>query len=164
MISSGRAAPEGGQRLPALRFGCAQAQALLCALLAFRLLPWGFDNRQLRAQMAPLLGVSAQHWSPRRMTYDLQRLRLHGLIERTLDLDAIGSPLPASAPLCATSVPMHASCVLRWRQRSILIHPATAASNAPSRCSTARSIRLWEGHDLAAKHDSSVNFRPCQEI
>ena len=66
-------APDSGQRCAALRFGCARVQALLCALLAFRLLPRGFDNRQLRAQMAPLLGVSAEHWSPGRMTYDLRR-------------------------------------------------------------------------------------------
>ena len=38
--------------------------------------------RQLRAHMAPLLGVSVEHWSPGRMTHDLRRLRVHGLIER----------------------------------------------------------------------------------
>ena len=43
--------PEDGQRCAALRFGCARVQALLCALLAFRLLPRGFDNRQLRTQI-----------------------------------------------------------------------------------------------------------------
>ena len=75
-------APDSGQRCAALRFGCARVQALLCALLAFRLLPRGFDNRQLRAQMAPLLGVAVEAWSPGRMTYDLRRLRLYGLIER----------------------------------------------------------------------------------
>ena len=53
-----RVAPDSGQRCAALRFGCARVQALLCALLAFRLLPLGFDNRQLRVQMAPLLGVA----------------------------------------------------------------------------------------------------------
>ena len=77
-----RVAPDTGQRCAALRFGCARVQGLLCALLAFRLLPRGFDNRQLRAQMAPLLGVAVEAWSPGRMSYDLRRLRLHGLIER----------------------------------------------------------------------------------
>ena len=63
-----RVAPDTGQRCAALRFGCARMQALLCALLAFRLLPKGFDNRQLRAQMAPLLGVAVEAWSPGRAT------------------------------------------------------------------------------------------------
>ena len=75
-------AADSGQRCAALRFGCARVQALLCALLAFRLVPRGFDNRQLRAHVAPLLGVAAESWSPGRMTYDLRRLRIHGLIER----------------------------------------------------------------------------------
>ena len=44
-------------------------------LAAFRLLPTGFDNRQLRTQLAPLLGVAMEAWSPGRMSYDLRRLR-----------------------------------------------------------------------------------------
>lgn len=48
----------------------------------FRLLPDGFANRDLRAHLAPLLGLPADSLTPGRMTYDLRRLRLHGLIER----------------------------------------------------------------------------------
>ena len=77
-----RVAADSGQRTAGLRFGCARVQALLCALLAFRLLPRGFDNSQLRAHLAPLLGLCVEQWSPGRMSYDLRRLRLHGLIER----------------------------------------------------------------------------------
>ena len=61
-------AADSGQRTAGLRCGCARVQALLCALLTFRLLPRGFDNRQLRAHLAPLLGVSAADWSVGRMT------------------------------------------------------------------------------------------------
>ena len=71
-----------GQRTPALRFGDPRVQAVLAALLAFRLQPRGFDNRQLGARVAPLLGHKPAAWKPGRTTYDLRRLRLRGLIER----------------------------------------------------------------------------------
>ncbi len=71
-----------GQRAPALRFADPRVQALLSAIVVFRLLPDGFANRHLRAHLAPLLGVPAESLTAGRMTYDLRRLRLHGLIER----------------------------------------------------------------------------------
>ena len=48
----------------------------------FRLLPRGFANRDLRQHLQPLLGDDAAPCTPGRMTYDLRRLRLHGLITR----------------------------------------------------------------------------------
>jgi predicted MarR family transcription regulator len=39
----------------------------------------GFSNKSLRGHVAGLLG---QHYSPSQMSYDLRRLRLHGLIQR----------------------------------------------------------------------------------
>lgn len=72
----------GAQRVPALRFDQLRTQALLSVLVIFRLLPRGFANRDLREHLAPLLGLAPQHMTPGRMTYDLRRLRLHGLIER----------------------------------------------------------------------------------
>lgn len=71
-----------GQRVPALRFDDDRVQRLLAALVVFRLLSGGFTNRDLREHLAPLLGVDPSHIMPGRMTYDLRRLRLHGLIER----------------------------------------------------------------------------------
>jgi len=66
---------------PPLRFDQLRTQALLSALVIFRLLPNGFANRDLREHLAPLLGVPPS--APKSMmTYDLRRLRLHGLIER----------------------------------------------------------------------------------
>ncbi len=56
--------------------------ALMHALCLFALLPIGFRNSELRASMAQLLGQSPAHYSPGKMTYDLRRLRLHGLIQR----------------------------------------------------------------------------------
>lgn len=71
-----------GQRGPALRFGDPRVQAPLSALVIFRLLPRGFSNRDLRAHLAPLLGIDPSAMTPGRMTYDLRRLRLHRIIER----------------------------------------------------------------------------------
>jgi len=71
-----------GQRGPALRFGDPRVQALLSVLVVFRLLPDGFSNRDLREHLAPLLGIDPATMTAGRMTYDLRRLRLHGLIER----------------------------------------------------------------------------------
>jgi hypothetical protein len=70
------------QRASALRFADAAVQALLSALLVFRLLPRGFSNRELRDHWAPLLGKVPEALTPGQMTYHLRRLRLHGLIER----------------------------------------------------------------------------------
>jgi hypothetical protein len=71
-----------GQRAPALRFTDPRVQALLSAIIVFRLQPDGFTNRDLREHLAPLLGIPSGSLSAGRMTYDLRRLRLHGLIER----------------------------------------------------------------------------------
>ena len=56
--------------------------ALLQALLIHRLLPHGFTNRELRTLIAPLLGTTTEHITAGKMTYDLRRLRAHGLITR----------------------------------------------------------------------------------
>lgn len=72
----------GRQRVSALRFGDRNVQALWHAVLAFDLLPAGFSNSQLRSRLAPLLGITPEQLTRGRMTYQLRRLRLHGLIER----------------------------------------------------------------------------------
>jgi hypothetical protein len=71
-----------GQRASALRFADPMVQALWNALLLFNLLPNGFSNRDLRKNLAALRGQSEHQFTPGRMTYQLRRLRLHGLIER----------------------------------------------------------------------------------
>jgi hypothetical protein len=73
---------DNGNRIPGLRFGDPRVHALLQALLIHRLLPRGFTNRELRALIAPLLGTIAEHITAGQMTYDLRRLREHGLITR----------------------------------------------------------------------------------
>jgi hypothetical protein len=71
-----------GQRASALRFADQTVQALLSALLVFRLLPRGFSNGDLRNHWASLLAQEAQHITPGQMSYHLRRLRLHRIIER----------------------------------------------------------------------------------
>ena len=71
-----------GQRAAGLPFGALRVQALFSALVLFCLLPRGFTNRDLRQHLAPLLGLDPSHVTAGRMTYDLRRLRLHGLITR----------------------------------------------------------------------------------
>jgi hypothetical protein len=71
-----------GQRVAALPFAAPRVQALLSVLVLFCLLPQGFANKDLREPLALLLGLDARAMTPGRMTYDLRRLRLHGLIAR----------------------------------------------------------------------------------
>jgi hypothetical protein len=71
-----------GQHASALPFGQQRVQALFMALVLFSLQPQGFRNRQLRPLLAQLLAIPPSNISPGRISYDLRRLRLHGLIER----------------------------------------------------------------------------------
>jgi len=73
---------ETGQRVPGMGFTDPRVPALLSALCVFRLLPRGFTNRDLRIHLAPLLGLSPEHMTSGQITYDLRRLRTHGLIDR----------------------------------------------------------------------------------
>ena len=71
-----------GQRTSALRTTDLRVLALWHLLVWFRLLPCGFANRDLREQLAALTGQLPTTITQGRMTYDLRRLRLHGMIER----------------------------------------------------------------------------------
>jgi hypothetical protein len=71
-----------GTRIPGLRFADPRVQALLHALLVFKLLTRGFANRDLRVLLAPLLGKPPETITAGQMSYDLRRLRAHGVIQR----------------------------------------------------------------------------------
>src|SRR5260221_2032602 len=71
-----------GQRASALRFGDARVQALLSVLVLFSFQLRGFTNQEMRALLAQLLGHDPAHYPAGRMTYNLRRLRLHGIIQR----------------------------------------------------------------------------------
>jgi hypothetical protein len=68
-----------GRRAPALRFGDPRVMALAGALCLSLFAVTGLTNKSLRACVARLLG---EPYSTSRMTYDLRRLRLKGLIHR----------------------------------------------------------------------------------
>jgi hypothetical protein len=70
------------QRASALRFADPMVQAIWNALLVFDRLPTGFSNADLRKNLAALRGQALERFTQGRMTYQLRRLRLHGLIER----------------------------------------------------------------------------------
>ena len=70
------------QRAAGLRFGDPRTHALMHALCLFALAPTGFRHREFRDHVAQLQGRDAETYPAGSMTYDLRRLRLHGLIER----------------------------------------------------------------------------------
>jgi hypothetical protein len=71
-----------GQRASALRFDDKRVQALFSLLVCFSFQPHGMRRRDLREPLAHLLGIDPSKMTPGRLTYDLRRLRLHGIIER----------------------------------------------------------------------------------
>jgi hypothetical protein len=71
-----------GTRTAGMPVTSPRVQALLTALCVFRLLPNGFTNRDLRNCLAPLLGLIPEAMTSGQISYDLRRLRIHGLIQR----------------------------------------------------------------------------------
>ena len=138
------------QRASALRFGDPRAQALLAALLAFRVLPDGFQNRDLRATVAPLLGLSFEEYSRGRMTYDLRRLRLRGLIEK----------IPFTRRYRVTDDGLRTALCYHRTYARVLRPAMSVVFHAPPRSASRlnRAVdsfdseiqRLWEGRQLAA--------------
>jgi hypothetical protein len=73
-----------GQKIAGLRFGDLRVHQLLQTLIVLSVLPGDFRARQLRASLGQpgQPPASAGLSTPGRTTYDLRRLRLHGLIVR----------------------------------------------------------------------------------
>ena len=125
-------------------------QALLAALLAFRVLPDGFQNRDLRETVTPLIGLPVEEYGCGRMTYDLRRLRLHGLIER----------IPFTRRYRVTDHGLRTALCYHRTYARVLRPAMSAVFDAPSRSASRlnRAVesfdrevrRLWEGYDLAA--------------
>ena len=72
----------GQQRASGLRLADPRVHSLLHALVLFRQLADGFRCADLRCHFAALSGRDPQSLSQGAITYQLRRLRLHGLIER----------------------------------------------------------------------------------
>jgi len=72
----------GRQRASGLRFADPRVHPLLQALILFRQIADGFRSADLRHHLAALSGRDPESISQGAITYQLRRLRLHGLIER----------------------------------------------------------------------------------
>lgn len=72
----------GDQRIARLTFGDHRVQVLMACLVQLAMRPDGFQHRQMKTLVAELLGEHPETYKSGKMTYDLRRLRLHGLIER----------------------------------------------------------------------------------
>src|SRR5450631_3872318 len=111
---------ESHTRVAGLRFGDPRAMALLSLLTVFRLSVRGFTNRDLRTQLALLLGLHPGAITAGQATYDLRRLRVHGLIQR----------IPHSNRYLPTEHGLRAALILTQTHNRILT-PALAAANDP---------------------------------
>ncbi|MGH3569448.1 MAG: hypothetical protein ACRDRH_26205 [Pseudonocardia sp.] len=112
---------DDGARIAGLRVGDPRAQGLLHALLVFRLLPNGFRNPDLRALLAELLGHPPTDITAGQVSYDLRRLRAHGLIER----------IPVSHRYRITDTGLHHAMLLTHIQTRLL-QPGLAALTDPN--------------------------------
>ena len=136
------------RRVSALRFGDPRIQALLAALLTFRLLSMGFANRELREHVAPLLGVSADAYGPGRASYDLRRLRLRGLVER----------LPRSHRYRVTETGQRVALCYCRGQRRVLGPALSAVFDDKAPPALGRLVerfddhisRLWQSHNAGS--------------
>ena len=73
---------QNGQRASGLRFADPRTQFIWQAVILFRLQADGFRAADLRQHLAALSGKNPSDISQGAVTYQLRRLRLHGIIER----------------------------------------------------------------------------------
>jgi hypothetical protein len=110
-----------GHRIAGLHLGDRRAHALLQALLIFRLLPHGFRNPDLRNLLAQLLGKAPTEITAGQITYDLRRLRTHGLITR----------VPGTHRYRITDTGLHHAMLLT-HIHTRLLHPGLAQLTDPN--------------------------------
>ena len=115
-----------GQRTGALRFGDQRAMALAGALCMMVHAVTGFTNASLRGLVAGLLGGD---YSTNQMTYDLRRLRLHGLVER----------IPHTKTYALTPDGIRVAVFYTKLDRRLL-HPLLAADRPPAPIEVRRAL------------------------
>ena len=106
----------------------------------FQLLPNGFSNRQLRENLATLLGQQSADLTQGRMTYHLRRLRLHGMIER----------IPKSHRYCLTDVGLRTAWFFT-RTYSRILRPGLGRILPDLSTSTGPLRRCFDQLDQAVK-------------
>ncbi|MCA1680724.1 MAG: hypothetical protein LC777_18145, partial [Actinobacteria bacterium] len=117
---------QGGQRTGALRFGDQRAIALAGALCHLLPAVTGFTNKSLRGLVAGHLG---QDYSQSKMSYDLRRLRLHGLIQRL--------PHKNTYQLTAEGIRV---AVFYTKLQNRLLRPLMDADKPPAKPETRRAL------------------------
>lgn len=73
---------KGSTRASGLKFGDERSMALLESLCLFAVSFGGFSHRSLRGKIASLMGKNEKDYGSGKMSYDLRRLKLHGLIKK----------------------------------------------------------------------------------
>ncbi|MBV9810898.1 MAG: hypothetical protein JO286_27255 [Solirubrobacterales bacterium] len=119
-----------GQRTGALRFGDTRAMALAGALSHVLHAVTGFTNKSLRQLVAEHLG---RDYSQSQMSYDLRRLRLHGLIQR----------LPRSNTYHLTSEGIRVA-VFYTKLQNRLLRPLLDADKPPAPIDIRRALKTLE--------------------
>ena len=130
-----------GQRVSGLPLESPRSQALFQLLLLFCFLPCGFAAKEVRSLLAQLLGQDPGTISPGRVTYDLRRLRLHGLIER----------LPGTLRYRPTAQGLHIAAFLTRVSARVLV-PGIAQILPQPAAPTSALRRAFDGLDRAAAH------------
>jgi hypothetical protein len=132
----------GGQRTGALRFGDQRAIALAGALCQVLNAVTGFTNKSLRGLVAGLLG---QDYSTNKMSYDLRRLRLHGLIQR----------LPHSNTYVLTPQGIRVA-VFYTKLQNRLLRPLLDADKPPAKIEIRRALATLESAVNQYVHDAQL--------
>ena len=134
-----------GTRVAGLRLTDQRSLALLPSCASSGCCPHGFTNADLRHHLAPLLGKTPELMTSGQITYDLRRLRLHGLIERIphtfrYQVTDTGCARARSSPASTTG-----SCAPAWpssptptRPHQPRCAPPTAPTKPPSTTSPAK--------------------------
>lgn len=134
----------GRQRASGLRFADPRVHALLHALVLFRQLAQGFRAADLRRHLAALSGCDPAAISQGAITYQLRRLRLHGMIER----------LPASFRYRVTDFGFRVALFFT-RTYNRLLRPGLAAALPSLRAVTTPLKRAFD--TLSAQIETMIN-------
>ncbi|HEY2651887.1 MAG TPA: hypothetical protein VGI50_08200 [Solirubrobacteraceae bacterium] len=123
-----------GQRTGALRFGDTRATALAGALCQLLPAVTGFTNKSLRGLVAGLLDQDYSYsYSQSKMSYDLRRLRLHGLIQR----------LPHSNTYVLTPEGIRVA-VFYTKLQNRLLRPLLDADKPPARIEIRQALKTLD--------------------
>ena len=136
-----------GQRTGALRFGDERATALAGALCTVLGAVTGFTNKSLRPLVA---GQLDQPYSHSKMSYDLRRLRLHGLIQRV--------PRKNTYVLTPDGIRV---AVFYTKLRNRLLRPLLDADKPPAKTEIRHALRTLE--NAVADYIHTARLAPAKE-